>query len=239
MNELVNLRSDLASFVDPEKAMFLPRFFKTGIGEYGEGDKFLGVIVPNCRKVAKEYWNDLSLNDVETLLQSEWHEERQVALFILVLQFSKANELKQKQVFDLFLANTSRINNWDLVDCNAPRIVGKYIYDNQQYLPILDKLSKSDLLWDRRIAIISTLYFIIQCDPTPTLRIVKKLLSDNHDLIQKANGWMLREIGKRIDETILIDFLKKYYDQIPRTTLRYAIEQFKPSVRSRYLRGEF
>ena len=234
-----NIKSDIMSQANPEKAIILARFFKTADGEYGDGDRFLGLIVPKCREIAKTYYKDLSLNDIKTLLHSEWHEERQIALFILVLQFNIADKSKQKEIFDLYLDNTKYINNWDLVDCNSPRIVGKYIYDNQQYISILDRLAASKLLWDRRIAVISTLYFIVQGDPTPTLRIVEELLSDNHDLIQKANGWMLRELGKRVDEKLLIDFLKQHYDRIPRTTLRYAIEKFSPSTRARYLAGNF
>lgn len=235
-----DIRSDIMSLSDPVRAEFLAGFFKTADGQYGQGDKFFGLTVPKCREVAKTYCKSMSLNDIEKLLHSDWHEERQIALFMLVLQFEKADELKQKEIFTIFLKNTKYINNWDLVDCNAPRIVGKYIYDHQQLLPLLDKLAASKLLWDRRIAVISTLYFTVKGgDPTPTLRIVEKLLADKHDLIQKANGWMLREVGKRIDETILIDFLKKHYDQMPRTTLRYAIEKFNPLTRARYLAGKF
>lgn len=239
MSKIVKLRAEITTYANPEKADQLSWFFKTGANQYGEGDKFLGIIVPKCRKIAKTHYKDLSLKDIETLLHSEWHEERQIALFMLVLQFNAADKLKQKEIFDLYLDNTKHINNWDLVDCNSPRIVGKYIYDNQQYISILDKLAASRSLWDRRIAVISTLYFIVKGDPTLTLRIVEKLLSDNHDLIQKANGWMLRELGKRVDEKLLIDFLKLHYDNMPRTTLRYAIEKFSPPARARYMAGKF
>lgn len=240
MSELAKIQAEITSNANPEKAAILQRFFKTGAGQYGDGDKFLGLVVPICRKISKKYYKYLSLDSIEKLLQSPWHEERQIALFVLVLQFDKADKSKQKQIFDLFLDNTKYINNWDLVDCNTPRIIGRYIYEHQQLLPMLDKLSDSKSLWERRIAILSTMYFtVIGGDPTPTLRIVEKLLADNHDLIQKANGWMLREVGKRIDETILVDFLKQHYNQMPRTTLRYAIEKFKPVVRSRYLVGNF
>ncbi|MEI7918190.1 MAG: DNA alkylation repair protein [Candidatus Saccharibacteria bacterium] len=240
MTELTKIQAEITANANPEKAVILQRFFKTGAGQYGEGDKFLGLVVPICRKISKKYYKDLSLNSIEQLLHSPWHEERQIALFMLVLQFDKADADKQKHIFDLFLNNTRYINNWDLVDCNTPRVVGRYIYEHQQLLPTLDKLADSNSLWERRIAILSTMYFtVIGGDPTPTLRIVKKLLTDNHDLIQKANGWMLREVGKRIDETILIDFLRQNYDHMPRTTLRYAIEKFKPAVRTKYLAGNF
>ncbi len=240
MTELTKIQDEITANANPEKAAILQRFFKTGAGQYGDGDKFLGLVVPICRQISKKYYKDLALNSIEQLLHSPWHEERQIALFMLVLQFDNADDDKQKQIFNLFLNNTKYINNWDLVDCNTPRVVGRYIYEHQQLLSILDKLADSKLLWERRIAILSTMYFtVIGGDPTPTLRIVDKLLTDDQDLIQKANGWMLREVGKRIDETILIDFLRQNYDHMPRTTLRYAIEKFKPAVRAKYLAGNF
>jgi 3-methyladenine DNA glycosylase AlkD len=236
---IADIKSDIMNYANPERADLLQRFFKTGVGQYGEGDKFLGLVVPDCRKIAGQYWAVISDNDIVELLHSEWHEERQIALFMLVLKFNKADDKKQKEIYDLFLSNTKYINNWDLVDCNVPKVVGKYIYEHQQLLPTLTKLASSKLLWDRRIAVISTLYFIVQGDPTPTLEIVERMLLDKHDLIQKANGWMLREVGKRVDETILINFLKKHYNKMPRTTLRYAIEKFNPLTRARYLSGDF
>ncbi len=240
MTDLTKIQAEITSNANPEKAAILQRFFKTGAGQYGEGDQFLGLVVPICRKITGKYYKDLSLSAIEELLHSPWHEERQIALFVLVLRFDKADADKQKQIFDLFLDNTKYINNWDLVDCNTPRVVGRYIYEHQQLLPILDELAGSKSLWERRIAILSTMYFtVIGGDPTPTLRIVEKLLTDEHDLIQKANGWMLREIGKRIDTVILVDFLRNNYEHMPRTTLRYAIEKFEPSVRARYLKGNF
>jgi len=240
MTNLDELKQDLRKLINPEKAFFLPRFFKTGPGEYGEGDKFLGVIVPDCRKISKKYYKKLNLQQIVELLKSRWHEERQVALFMLVLQFEISDELSKKRIYDIFLQNTKYINNWDLVDCNTPRVIGRYIFEHQELLETLDKLAESDWLWDRRIAILSTLYFIVEGnDPTPTLEIVKKLLPDNHDLIQKASGWMLRELGKRVDEKLLIDFLRDNYNQLPRTTLRYAIEKFNPSTRKRFLSGDF
>ncbi len=240
MNTISDLRSDTLSAGNPEKAFILQRFFKTGPGQYGEGDKFLGITVPHCRQISKQYYKHLSLNDMNDLLKSQWHEQRQIALFMLTLKFDNSDEIVKKQIFELFLNNTKYINNWDLVDCSTPRIVGRYIYENQQLLPILDNLSDSDSLWERRIAVLSTMYFtVIGGDPTPTLRIVEKILTDNHDLIQKANGWMLREVGKRIDQQLLIDFLSKHYNNMPRTTLRYAIEKFNKPTRAKYMAGNF
>ncbi len=240
MTKIVSLiRDELIACVDPEKAEVYPRFFKAGPGQYGEGDKFLGVTVPSCRKVAKQYSDKLTLVDIQDLLNSEWHEVRLVALLILTHMFERAGHDMRKQIFDLYLANTGRVNNWDLVDQSAPRIVGRYTFDHAYQQSVLDRLATSDLLWDRRIAVISTLYFIIQGDPRVTLRIVEKLLTDKHDLIQKANGWMLRELGKRIDSAMLVEFIKQNYDQMPRTTLRYAIEHFSLDMRKRYLAGEF
>lgn len=234
-----DIKSEILAEADSEKALVLAGFFKTADGEYGEGDKFLGLVVPKCRKIAGDHYLKLTLDQITKLLQSEWHEERQIALFMLVLRFSKSDINGQTQIYNLFLDNTRYINNWDLVDCNAPQIVGRYIFDHPSLQPTLDKLAKSDLLWDRRIAVISTFYFIVKGDPEPTMRIVEKLLVNQHDLIQKANGWMLREVGKQINEKLLIDFLRSNYDRIPRTTLRYAIEKFSSSTRARYLAGQF
>lgn len=234
---VTKIQKDLRAVASSEKARLLQRFFKTGKGDYGEGDKFLGIVVPACRQVAKRYYAMASLKDVEVLLKSQWHEERQIALFLLVLQFDQADEAKQKQIFDLFLKNTRYINNWDLVDCNAPRIVGKYIYQHQKLSPLLEKLAKSKSLWERRIAIISTLYFTVKGNnPAPTLRIAKMLLKDKHDLIHKAVGWMLREVGKRCNEKILCDFLDQHARAMPRTMLRYAIERFDEKKRQAYLK---
>lgn len=237
--KLRKLRGDLAKLAILEKAEFFPRFFKTGPGEYGEGDKFLGITVPNCRKVAKKYEPDLNMNDIKGLLHSKWHEERLTALLMLVIKYAEADSETKTEIFDFYLKNTRHINNWDLVDLSCTRIVGDYIFHNKDRQNILNKLAESDLLWDRRIAIVSTLFFIINGDPEPTLRIVEKTLSDKHDLIQKANGWMLRELGKRVDSNLLIDFLKKHYSKLPRTTLRYSIERFEPLTRKKYLQGLF
>lgn len=236
---ICELRDDLAKLAMPEKAEFFPRFFKSGPGEYGEGDKFLGITVPNCRTVAKKYEPKLEIIDIGELLKSSWHEERLTALLILVIKYSKSDNVIKAKIFNFYLKNTKYINNWDLVDLSCTRIVGDYLFYNKDKQNILDKLAESDLLWDRRIAIVSTLFFITNDNPEPTLRIVEKTLPDKHDLIQKANGWMLRELGKRIDNELLVNFLKKHYQEIPRTTLRYAIEKFSPELRQKYLRGLF
>lgn len=239
MRLVKNLRSELGSYASSEKAAFFPRFFKSGPGEYGEGDKFLGIIVPNCRSVAKKYYQELSLTDVKTLLESKWHEERLVALLILLLKFNKADGAGQEEIYLFYLANIQYINNWDLVDLSCRDIIGRYIFEHPALLPKLDELAQSESLWERRIAMISTFYFLMKNDPAPTLQIAEQLLTDRHDLIQKAVGWMLRELGKRIDQQILIDFLRIHYDQMGRTTLRYAIEKFSPETRAKYLKNNF
>jgi 3-methyladenine DNA glycosylase AlkD len=235
---LNELKAELAQKSSPEKAAFFPRFFKTGPGQYSEGDQFLGVTVPDCRLVARQF-KALSLEDVLELLHSSWHEERLVALLILGMQYQKADKMAQTTIYKAYLANTTWINNWDLVDLSCRDIVGAYIYHHPNLQHTLDKLAASELLWDRRIAIISTFYFLMKGEPAPTLHIVEALLSDKHDLIQKANGWMLRELGKRVDEQILVDFLKTHYAAMPRTTLRYAIERFPTTVRRQFLKGVF
>ena len=231
---LNGIRAELRKHVNPEKAAFFPRFFKSGPGQYGEGDLFLGITVPDQRIVAKQFSN-LSLQDLEELLDSKWHEERLTALLIMVFQFKKASEHKQKQLYEFYLSKTDRINNWDLVDTSARDIVGGYLYQHQELLPVLDKLATSESLWERRIAIIATFYFLTKGEPDLTVKISKKLLNDEHDLIHKAVGWMLREMGKRVDRQLLIDFLDEYAGQMPRTALRYAIEHFDESTRKHYL----
>ena len=235
---LTDLKTELSKRSSPEKAAFFPRFFKTGPGQYGENDLFMGVTVPDCRFVAKQF-KALPREDVMALLRSKWHEERLVALLILGMQYQKADENTQTEIYNIYLANTAWINNWDLVDLSCRDIVGAYLYHHPDQQSTLDRLATSNLLWDRRIAIISTFYFLMRGEPTPTLRIAETLLSDTHDLIQKANGWMLREMGKRIDRSLLVTFLKDHYANIPRTTLRYAIEHFPLEVRKKYLAGNF
>lgn len=235
---LRELIAELDHYADPEKAAFFPRFFKTAPGQYSEGDQFQGITVPNCRSVAKKF-KHLPLNDIQTLLKSSWHEQRLVALLILLLQYKKAPETEKQALYVFYLKNTSYINNWDLVDLSCRDIVGAYIYEHPKEHSTLINLADSELLWDRRIAIISTFYFLMQGDPKPTLEIAAKLLPDRHDLIQKATGWMLRELGKRVDESLLMTFLEEHYKELSRTTLRYAIERFPITTRKQILLGQF
>ena len=227
-------QQQLKKLANPQKAIGVARFFKTGKGEYGEGDVFLGITVPQIRIIAKQC-KDLSLKEIEKLLQSKIHEERLLALIILVNQFKKADEGNQKQIFDLYLSNTKYINNWDLVDCSAEYIVGGYLMNRSKN--ILKLLAQSNLLWERRIAIMATFHFIKQKQHEHTFTIAKILVKDEHDLIHKAVGWMLREVGKRISEAIEETFLQQHYQQMPRTMLRYAIERFDEKKRKKYLNG--
>ncbi len=228
---LNQIKKDLAQIGDPEKAKNLRWFFKTGKGQYGEGDIFLGIPVPEQRKVAKKY-ADLSLVDIQELLNSEIHEHRFTALVILIAKYRKTGETGKKEIFDFYLKNTENINNWDLVDLSAPRIAGDYLINKER--AILYKLTKSDSLWKRRIAILSTFAFINNNDFRDALNISEMLLHDDHDLIHKAVGWALREIGKK-DQNLEEQFLAKHYLHMPRTMLRYAIEKFDEKKRKKYL----
>lgn len=220
----------------PEKAKLLGRFFKTGKGEYGEGDIFLGIMVPMQREIAKQF-KDLELENINKLLDSEIHEKRMIGLFILVDKYKKAEKAKdeeaKKEIFDFYLSNTRNINNWDLVDLSAPNIIGNYLSDKD--ITILYELAKSENLWERRISVLSTLAFIRENDFQDALKIAEILLNDKHDLIHKAVGWMLREIGKR-DENKLIEFLDKYHKVMPRTMLRYSIEKLDKNSKERYMK---
>ncbi len=230
------LKADLRKFASAEKAKNLARFFKTGPGQYGEGDRFIGVTVPQSHTAAKKYKN-LPLEETATLLHSPVHEERLVALLILIEQFKVADqrndEKTREKIYRLYLDNTAYINNWDLVDLSASRIVGPYLEDKPK--DILRKLATSKSIWERRIAILSTFHFIKQGNPKYSLEIAEMLLQDNHDLIHKALGWMLREVGKNCGEKILADFLDKHAATMPRTMLRYAIEKFPEGKRQNYL----
>ena len=219
---------DLEKAGNKEKAIILSRFFKTGKGQYGEGDIFLGIVVPKQREIANKY-STLSLQDVQRLLSSKIHEHRLTALLVLVLQYQNSND---KKIIDFYLKNTKYINNWDLVDLSADKILGNYLIDKDK--SILYKLAKSNNLWKRRISIISTFAFIKKNKFEDTLKISEILLNDKHDLIQKAVGWMLRELGKRNQE-IEEKFLKKHYKKMPRTMLRYAIERFTEEKRKFYI----
>ncbi|MCK5503863.1 MAG: DNA alkylation repair protein [Thermodesulfovibrionia bacterium] len=229
---LSKLKQDLQKLANPEKAKTLQRFFKTGKGEYGEGDVFLGITVPEQRKTAKKH-SDLTFKDVQKLLSSKIHEHRLTALLILVIKYSKADETGKKEIVDFYLKNTKNINNWDLVDLSADKILGAYLIDKDK--SILYKLVQSDNLWDRRIAIMATFHFIKNSQFKDTLKISGILLNDKHDLIHKAVGWMLREIGKR-ELATEEKFLKKYYKNMPRTMLRYATERFDENKRKFYLK---
>lgn len=236
---LDSIKDDLHHYAKPEKVDDLSRFFKTGPGDYGEGDKFLGVMVPDNRKVVSRYWREATLENVTALLHSCWHEERLLALLILVKKFSNGSDKTRKLIFDFYIKNTKFINNWDLVDLSCYKIIGIYLYEHPEKRPIFNELASSELLWNRRIAVVSSYYFIQHGDPSITFSLVCKLLGDSSDLIQKANGWMLREVGKRVDADLLLSFIKDNYDNMPRTTLRYAIEKFSPDVRKRILSNQF
>ena len=228
---LEDVEGELKNLANPEKARVLSGFFKTGKGDYGEGDLFLGITVPEQRKIAKKY-SALPLKDIRKLLSSKIHEYRLVALLMLIRQYEKADERGEKEIFDFYLVNTRYINNWDLVDLSAPNIIGNYLLDKDR--AILYKLAKSDNLWEKRIAIMATFTFIRNNQFEDTFRIAEILLYDRHDLIHKAVGWMLRETGKRNqdrEET----FLKKYCGEMPRTMLRYAVEKFDEQKRRFYL----
>ncbi|MEI6314243.1 MAG: DNA alkylation repair protein [Syntrophus sp. (in: bacteria)] len=228
------IQTRLERLGDPEKAQIHQRFFKTGPGEYGEGDVFLGISVPETRKLAREY-QTLSLPETIKFLQSPLHEARQLALFILVRAYAKGDAALQEQIYHLYLQNARFINNWDLVDVSAEHIVGPWL--RRQSKAPLHILAASELVWERRIAIMATFHYIKKGEFDPTLRIAELLLADKHDLIHKATGWMLREIGKR-NLAVEESFLKAHYRQMPRTMLRYAIEKFPEDLRQQYLRGE-
>ena len=221
----------------PEKRDFLPYFFKTGKGQYAEGDQFIGVVVPDSRKLVKEYWQKATLDDVQEILKSEFHEMRLVALLILVTKFEKTKDEKEKKTLvDFYLKNTKYINNWDLVDLSCYKLLGRYCFENQKD-DILRELSNSDNMWEKRIAIVATMHHIKKGKSFDlTQELVLNNLNHPHDLMHKANGWLLREIGNKGEE-VLLDFLKIYYQNMPRTTLRYAIEKLDEDLRQDFLKG--
>ncbi len=230
---LLNLQKDVKKLENKKKAKILAGFFKTGEGEYGFGDIFLGIPVPECRKIALKY-RDLGFEDILKLLRSEIHEERLIALLILVHQFQH-DEMLQRRIYEFYLKNTKFVNNWDLVDLSADKIMGAYLADKPK--AILYKFAKSQNLWERRIAMLSTYYFIKNNEFEDAIGIAEVLVMDENDLIQKAVGWMLREIGNR-DKKTEENFLKKYHKTMGRTTLRYAIEKFTEKERKHYLEGK-
>jgi len=229
------LKKELNKKASKEKAVILSRFFKTGPGQYGEGDKFLGVVVPDIRMTIKNFV-DLDLSDLQKLLQSPYHEERLSSLLILVLKYPKATPAEQTEIYKFYLKNTKRINNWDLVDLTAEKIIGPYLENKDK--KVLFKLAQSRNLWERRIAILSTFHYIKKGESRLTFEIAQILLNDKHDLMHKAVGWMLREVGKRCGEKTEEEFLKKHYKQMPRTMLRYAIERFAENKRLKYLKSK-
>lgn len=224
--------NELHSIANPEKAVFLQRFFKTGKGQYAEGDVFLGIVVPLVRNVAKAA-TLAPVSELQLLLDSGYHEARLAALLVVVAQFKKASPEKQTELFEFYLRNSSRINNWDLVDVTCAHVVGKYLLDKDR--SVLYRMAESSLLWEQRIAIVSTIAFIRDRQFDDTLALSEMLLGHKHDLMHKAVGWMLREVGKR-DKEILVDFLERNVSRMPRTALRYAIEHFSPEERIYFMK---
>ncbi|WP_439480087.1 DNA alkylation repair protein [Chryseobacterium aquaticum] len=230
------IKESLAVLSIPEKAAFLPRFFKTGKGEYGEGDKFIGVIVPDQRKVAKEYFSKITLKELSELLSSEIHEHRLTALLMLISKFEKAKEQTVKdEIVKFYLNHLQFINNWDLVDTSCYKILGRYAFENQKE-NLLKELSKSDEMWHKRIAVVGTMHYIKMGSFDLTKEFVTQNLHHPHDLMHKANGWLLREMGNK-NESELIAYLNQYYKEMPRTCLRYAIEKLDEELRQDYLKG--
>jgi 3-methyladenine DNA glycosylase AlkD len=230
---LATLRKELYALADPADAIHLQRFFKTAPGEYGAGDKFLGLRVPTLRRLVKQYRELVDTNVLE-MLASSWHEERLLALMLLVDQYGRSDGSRRDRIHGAYLAHTRYINNWDLVDASAAQIIGSHL--DARDIALLKRLARSKDLWERRIAIVATYHFIKKNEFGPTLTIAALLLEDTHDLIHKAVGWMLREVGKR-DLKAEDAFLKKHYRRMPRTMLRYAIERHPESVRKQYLAG--
>ena len=231
---LNNIALQLRKLSNPQKAKLLQRFFKTGPGQYAQGDKFLGIMVPQTRKIAKQF-EGLELPDVVKLLHSKYHEERLAALFIMVSQFKKGDGKLKEKIFKVYVSNTKCINNWDLIDLTAGHIVGTYLENKPKGL--LYQFARSKDLWKKRISILSTFKYIYEGKPQETLKIAQILLNDEHDLIHKAVGWMLREVGKRCSQKTEEEFLQKRYKKMPRTMLRYAIERFPEKLRQKYLKG--
>ena len=234
MNKLKGLQKELRVSAYPQKAKLLQRYFKTGKGEYGEGDIFLGITVPVSRQFARKY-KDLKFPEITKLLKSKFHEERLIALLVLVHNFNLKGEKNKKEIYEFYLNNTKHINNWDLVDLSAHEIIGQYLLAKNA--DILTKLARSENIWERRIAVISTFEFIRNNRLNESLMLAKILLQDEHELMHKAVGWMLREIGKK-DLKTEIGFLDRHYRKMPRTMLRYAIERFPEKLRMSYLKGK-
>ncbi|MCX6803902.1 MAG: DNA alkylation repair protein [Candidatus Diapherotrites archaeon] len=237
MQKLSSIKKEMLSLKNPAQAKLLSGFFKTGKGEYGEGDEFYGIKVPKIREIAKKY-SELSPEELSELIKSKIHEERLCALVVLVLRTKnkKITISERKQMFDFYLNHTKYINNWDLVDLSAPQIIGEYLFLVPQEKEILYTLAKSESLWEKRLSMLASFQFIKNKEYSEALKIGELLLNDSHDLMHKAAGWMLREIGKR-DLGVEEGFLKKHYEKMPRTMLRYAIEKFDEEKRQKYLKG--
>ena len=230
------IKASLADKAIPEKAAFFPRFFKSGPGEYGEGDQFLGVIVPEQRKIAKEVFKEINLDEIEVLLHDVYHEVRLTAILILVYRYQKLkSDSERKVIVDFYLSNLNYVNNWDLVDSSCHQILGHYYLVRKK--DIFYKLADESHLWSKRVAVISSYYWIKRGEFEDALNLSEKLLYHPHDLIHKAVGWMLRESGNK-DFEVELSFLRKHYLTMPRTTLRYAIEKFDPVFRKKILAGE-
>ena len=235
-NILKEIKESLAVLSIPEKAAFFPKFFKTGKGEYGEGDLFLGVKVPDQRAVAKEYYAKISLEELSELLSSPYHEHRLTALIMLISKFEKTKDLSVKEeIINFYLKHLDFINNWDLVDTTCYKILGRYAFENQKE-NLLRELADSDQMWHKRIAVVGTMHYIKKGSFELTKEFVTQNLYHPHDLMHKANGWLLREMGNK-NEVELISYLNQYYKEMPRTCLRYAIEKLDEELRQDYLKG--
>ena len=235
MTTIQSIKAELQQQADPEKAAYLPQFFNAVPGGYGEGDRFWGVAVPLQRKTARTYHKTITLPELETLLQDPVHECLQTALFIMVLQYERTREEgEQEAIIRCYLNNLDQVNNWDLVDSSAYKLLGRHLETRDRSL--LMELAAQDHLWKQRVAVIATLHFIRQQDFDTTLTLAQRLLHHPHDLIHKAVGWMLREVGNR-NQAVEMAFLDRHYMQMPRTMLRYAIEKFDPELRQEYLKG--
>lgn len=233
---ITEIKTALQDLAVQEKVEILQKFFKTGKGEYAEGDRFIGVTVPDQRKIAKEYFQKISLKESAELLSSKIHEDRQTALFILVYKFEKAkNKAEQKEIVEFYLKNKKFINNWDLVDSSCYKILGNYCFETKDD-SVLIELSEEENLWSQRIAIVSTMYHVKKGSFELLKSLALKNLHHEHDLMHKANGWLLREMGKK-NEAELLNFLHLHYQKMPRTTLRYAIEKLPENLRQDYLKS--
>ena len=230
----MKILDEIKSLEDIEKAKHLQRFFKTGAGQYGEGDLFLGINVPNVRILAKKYYKLVSYDDIQSLIESQHHEVRLLALFLMVFIYETSDSIDtKKEIFHLYLKNVEYINNWDLVDLSAPKVVGNFVFEHKNF-DYIYKLANSGHLWSERISVVSQHYLIKRGEFSLLLELSEKFLAHKHDLMHKGVGWMLREMGK-VDEAPLYEFLDKYYKRMPRTMLRYSIERIPQVKRSYYM----